>query len=475
MEKTKNNQENIDDGDDLSFGTPEQQKEKVKEKFFDACKNGNVEIVQKLINHELLDILELDSGGWSALQWAIVNNHPEIVKIVYKKYEKEKNNKKNTKSNTQIDESKKISLLQNFDSAFEKPLNPADSGKYTPLHWSAYKGLNLISSILLKMGCDPMEVDNYGDNSLHQAAAGNNYDTFKLFMGLGIDLELKNSRSHKVIDLTTNKDIQNLINKILNEKKCEICGKAFDFDNKRYLCYIKEEIICKNCAVIDYYYDTEDAKEKDLMECRCKKCQDDIIKVEKKLNEAIESQNLEKLKSEINESKKYRIDLHLKKLALQNEDKLFREKEINELLESLKVVSDHKIILKKVYELEEKIKSAEEKKVIIDQNLLNKALKEKGRLLAEKDLRQLLSNLSIEMASEENLKDLNEKVEIAKNNNVSDNYIKIGLDLIEKYKSNLDAKDILKKFEEYPTREYPVIEDDPKKSNYLIFNFFYFI
>ena len=114
-------------------------------------------------------------------------------------------------------------------------------------------------------------------------------------MGLGIDLELKNSRNHKVIDLTTNKDLQNLINKILNEKKCEICGKVFDFDNKRYLCYIKEEIICKNCAIIDYYYDSQDAKEKDLMECRCKNCQDNITKVEKNLNEAIEIQNLEKL------------------------------------------------------------------------------------------------------------------------------------------------------------------------------------
>ena len=76
-----------------------------------------------------------------------------------------------------------------------------------------------------------MEVDNNGDNSLHQAAAGNNYDNFKLFIGLGIDLELKNNRSNKVIDLTTNKDIQNLINKILKEKICEISGKAFDFDN----------------------------------------------------------------------------------------------------------------------------------------------------------------------------------------------------------------------------------------------------
>ena len=474
MDKTKsNNQKNVDDADDLELGTPEQQKEKIKERFFEACKSGNIEIVKKFINHELLDILDLDSGGWTSLQWAVVNNHAEIVKILYKKFEIEKNKQKenSSKMDTSEDNKKKALLNSNFDSAFEKPLNPADSGKYTPLHWSAYKGLNLISSILLKMGCDPLEVDNYGDNALHQAAAGNNYDTFKLFMGLGIDLELKNSRSHKAIDLTTNKDIQNLINKTLSQKTCEICGQIFDFDNKRYLCSIKEEIICKNCIIIDYYYDTEEANEKDLMDCRCKKCQEEIIKVENNLNEAINSKDLEILKNEINVSKNYKIDLHLKKLAEQCEDKLFREKEIKELLDSLKVVGDHKIILKKVNELEQLIKSAEDNKVEIDKDLANRAFREKDRLLAEKELRQLLSNINIEMASEENLKNLTEKVENAKNNGVSDDYTKVGLDLMEKYKFNLDAKDILAKFLEYPVREYPVVEEDPKKSKYIFYNY----
>ena len=83
-----------------------------------------------------------------------------------------------------------------------------------------------------------MEVDSYGDNALHQAAAGNHYDTFKLFMGLGIDLDYKNSRSHKAIDLTTNKKIEELINKTLKAKECCLCHKIFDFDNKRYYIFI---------------------------------------------------------------------------------------------------------------------------------------------------------------------------------------------------------------------------------------------
>jgi hypothetical protein len=319
------------------------------------------------------------------------------------------------------------------------------------------------------MGCDPMQVDSYGDNALHQAAAGNHYDTFKLFMGLGIDLDYKNSRSHKAIDLTTNKKIEDLINKALKTKECCICHRIFDFDNKRYLCSIKEDIICKNCSRIDYYFPTEDAEEKDIRDCRCKDCQDEILKAENDLQIAIDSNDLEKLTTQFAESKKYKIDLHLKKLAILTEDRLKREKDVREHLDSLKVVEDHKTILKKVDELDKKLKSAEDNNVQLDKNLLQRAADEKKRLLAEKELRQLLSNITIEMASHENLENLTQKVDTADACKVAEEYVSKGKDLKEKFVLNLDAKDIMAKFKDYPIREYPVVEEvDPKKKSKFI-------
>ena len=466
MEKQKKKpaQENIDEGDDLGLGSLEDQKEKITERFFEACKSGSVEAIKKYLGNEILDPLELDATGWSALQWAIVNNHPEVVKILYPKIKELEANLEKSKKEK---EDQKISHeLSDFDEAFKKPLNPADNGKYTPLHWSAYKGYDIISSILIKMGCDPMEVDSYGDNALHQACAGNHYDTFKLFMGLGIDLDYKNSRSHKALDLTTNKDIEDLINKILKAKECCLCHKIFDFDNKRYLCSIKEDIICKNCSRIDYYYPTEDSEEKDIRDCRCKNCQDEIIKAENDLREAILSNNLEKLTTQFAESKKYKIDLHLYKEATLNEDRLKREKDIKEHLDSLKVVEDHKTILKQVDELDKKLKDAEDNKVQLDKNLIQRAKDEKLRLLAEKELRQFLSNVTIGMASKENLDDLTEKVDTADKYKVAEEYVAKGKDLKEKFILNLDAKDIMAKFIDYPIREYPVVEEvDPKKKS----------
>ena len=476
MEKQKKKpaQENIDEGDDLGLGSLEDQKEKLTERFFEACKNGSVEAIKKYLGNEILDPLELDATGWSALQWAIVNNHPEVVKVLYPKIKELEANIE--KSKKEKDDQKISRELTDFDEAFKKPLNPADNGKYTPLHWSAYKGYDIISSILIKMGCDPMEVDSYGDNALHQACAGNHYDTFKLFMGLGIDLDYKNSRSHKAIDLTTNKDIKDLINKILKAKECCLCHKIFDFDNKRYLCSIKEDIICKNCSRIDYYYPTEDSEEKDIRDCRCKDCQDEIIKAENDLREAILSNNLEKLTTQFAESKKYKIDLHLYKEATLNEDRLRREKDIKEHLDSLKVVEDHKTILKQVDELDKKLKDAEDNNVQLDKNLIQRAKDEKLRLLAEKELRQFLSNVTIGMASQENLDDLTGKVDTADKYKVAEEYVAKGKDLKEKFILNLDAKDIMAKFKDYPIREYPVVEEvDPKKKSkkYYYINFIF--
>ena len=83
--KKKPIQDNLDEGDDLGLGSLEDQKEKLTERFFEACKKGSVELVQKYLGNEILDPLEPDSNGWSALQWAVVNNQPKVVKILYPK------------------------------------------------------------------------------------------------------------------------------------------------------------------------------------------------------------------------------------------------------------------------------------------------------------------------------------------------------------------------------------------------------
>ena len=77
------------------------------------------------------------------------------------------------------------------------------------------------------------------------------------------------------------------------------------------------------------------------------------------------------------------------------------------------------------------------------------------------------------MASQENLENLTQKVETAEACKVSDEYVSKGKELKEKFILNLDAKDIMTKFKEYPIREYPVVKVvDPKKKSKKIFIIF---
>ena len=91
------------------------------------------------------------------------------------------------------------------------------------------------------------------------------------------------------------------------------------------------------------------------------------------------------------------------------------------------------------------VKSASENKVQLDGRIIKRVIEQRERLLAEKELRQLLANITIDMSSQENLDNLNEKLEKAKESNVDACYCDKGSDLSERIKLNLNANDILNK------------------------------
>jgi hypothetical protein len=360
--------------------------------------------------------------------------------------------------------------MNELEDVFKKPLNPSNYGKYNPLHWSAYKGNILITSILIKADYMPIEIDNYGNTALHQAAASNNLELFKLFMGLGIDLEVKNARSHMAIDLTSNKYIKDLIHKTLEIKNCQICNKLFDFFTKRFFCYVNKETVCKNCCMQEYYYENVNAEEKEIFECRCKNCFKHIVDSENNLRNAIKSNNLEEINAAVNFIKINKIEIcpKLNKSADFEIDRLEREKKIYTHLENLKVVENHKTIEKSVYLLDEMLKEAQIHEIPLDNSVIEKAHNEKSRLLAEKELRRALNNYTVDDSSLENLAVVTEKVTNSKEFNVEAKFVEQGEDIIKKMQLNIGAKDILELLSEYPIREYPKPEDnDPKKKSKL--------
>lgn len=111
---------------------------------------------------------------------------------------------------------------------FVKPPDSQKVGKYTPLHWAAYKGHLTIVQILMNAELNPRDIDVHGNNAVHQAAAASKLDIMKLFMSSGVDLDLQNDRGHSPFDLATDPEIKNLIKRSLDTPNCEgnKCGKA---------------------------------------------------------------------------------------------------------------------------------------------------------------------------------------------------------------------------------------------------------
>ncbi len=394
------------------------------------------------------------------MMYAVINNHYDTVKLIL---EKEATLPKQIKE--------VIKHTEDSNDPFVKPLDSSSYGKYTALQWAAYKANVLIASLLLKYNHDPLEIDTGGNSSLHQAAASNDLTIFKLFMGLGLDLEMKNSRNHSAIDLTSNPLIKKLIQKALGEKTCQICNKLFSFHNKRYLCYVKEEIICKECCTSGFYYSDLSATEENVLEMRCNNCLKTINQAELELKHAIREGVLSDLRDVFQyiNTENIKICVKLRKEAELNIEKLEREKNITDHIRNLKVVSDHKIIEKSVYVLDQMLKEAQERNIELEVEVIQNAYLEKNRLLAERDLRKLLSNLTIDQSSPENLAELNEKLTNAQLCKVSDEYCSVAFDLAKKIQVNLNAKDLLATFSAYPIREYPPPEEtDPKKSKIVL-------
>ena len=361
-----------------------------------------------------------------------------------------------------------------FSDVFKKPLNPANSGKYGPLHWSAYKGNVLISSILIKAGYKPIDIDNYGNTALHQAAASNNFNLFKLFMGLGIDVEVKNARNHMPLDLTSSKEIKDLIFKSLEIKNCQLCNKQFDFFTKRCFCYINYETVCKSCSQQEYYYESLESENKEILECRCIKCYKEINDAENNLRNSIKLNSLDEILKNVNVVKINNINIcpKLKQIAEFEINRLEREKKIYSHLDNLKVVVNHKTIEKSVFMLEEMLKDAKLHDVPLDEVVLEKAEFQKQRLLAEKELRKALMVYNVENSSTDNLIVLTEKTKTAKEFNVEAKYVETGEDIMKKMDLNINANEVLELLAEYPLREYPKPEDqDPKKKSIFYFIF----
>jgi len=174
------------------------------------------------------------------------------------------------------------------------------------------------------------------------------------------------------------------------------------------------------------------------------------------------------------------VDKVYTKLAKQNHDldvklmraaeilhlKLQKEKEINEFIESLRVVPNYKTIKKSVSLLEEMVEKAKGLNVDIDPVILNKVNVTTARLMAERNLQFQMEKVKVSASTHDDVKILEDLIHKAKATGVASVYTDTADVYLDKMKRNIKAREILDLLEQYPIREYPEIEEpDPKNKN----------
>jgi len=183
-------------------------------------------------------------------------------------------------------------------------------------------------------------------------------------MQFGVDLNLKNARTHTPLDLATDPETRNLIQKGQKTTHCfgKKCNKSkFDFKNVQYYCENCDKFYCKLCSTRTWVFESRGAENPERPVCRCDDCFDSIGRAERDLRTAIDTNDFGTVNRVFEAIKESGTDIDVRLYDLSQVMHLKLEKELNikEYIASLAHVDNYKTIRKSVKVLNEKYTDAQ--------------------------------------------------------------------------------------------------------------------
>ena len=254
--------------------------------------------------------------------------------------------------------------------------DPAKTGRHTPMHWASYKGHHKVVWILMKEKMNPLLQDIHGNNCIHQAAAASQIKVLKCFMQFGVDLNLKNARVHTPLDLATDPETRELIQRGIKTTHCSgsKCNKSrFDFRNIQFYCENCGKFYCKLCSTKAWVFENKDSLVEERPVCRCDTCLAEITAAEGRLREAMGTNDFATLDRVFTEIKNNNTDIDVKLFdeAEVLHLKLEKELDIRNFIQSVAHVENYKTIRKSVTVLNKKFEDAEKLGVVVDPALIS--------------------------------------------------------------------------------------------------------
>lgn len=122
---------------------------------------------------------------------------------------------------------------------------------------------------------------------------------------------------------------------------------------------------------------------------------------------------------------------------------------------------DYKTIRSECKQIDEMLNAAESLEVDLDHALLKDVYAFKERILTERNIRKSHELLAGSVTSRDQAKvdQLENLIDIAKQNQVEREYIELAEKLTAQMKGHIEAHDVLELLVEYPERKYPVIKE----------------
>lgn len=200
---------------------------------------------------------------------------------------------------------------------------------------------------------NPLLQDEHGNNCIHQAAANSQVKVLKCFMQFGVDLNLKNARVHTPLDLATDPETRELIQRGIKTTHCvgNNCNKSkFDFRNVQFYCENCGKFYCKLCSTQNWVFENKDSLTEERPVCRCDNCHESIARAERDLQLAMETNDFATLDTVFSRIKQDNTDIDVKIMAEAEvlHLKLEKELDIRNFIKSVQHVDNYKTIRKSV-------------------------------------------------------------------------------------------------------------------------------
>ena len=147
-----------------------------------AAQNGHDEVCATLLAAQGVDVHAKDIVEWTPLHNATLNGKSEVVRFL---------------------------LEKGADATLR------DKHGRTPLHFAAQYGHEVLCATLLEaQGVDVNAKDNDEWTPLHLASLKGNAEVVRFLLEKGADATLRNIRGSTPLDLTTNREIQQMLSKL---------------------------------------------------------------------------------------------------------------------------------------------------------------------------------------------------------------------------------------------------------------------